>query len=57
MESLGFLDTAWRVVLAGVFALTPGMVFWMLVLGLLALVRRLGHRHRLSEPARGATRP
>jgi hypothetical protein len=53
MGSLSFFDVAWRVVLAGAVALTPGMMFWSLVLVLLAIVRRLGHRHGPARPASG----
>jgi hypothetical protein len=57
MESLSFFDLTWRVVLACAFALTPGVLFWMLVLGLLGIVRRLGHGRRASAPAGEAARP
>ena len=51
MESLGFFDVAWRVMVAGAIAITPGMVFWSLVLGLPAVARRLRDRHGLTEAA------
>jgi hypothetical protein len=34
------LDTAWHVMLAGVFALTPGALVWLVVLGAFVLVRQ-----------------
>lgn len=56
MESLSFFDQAWRVVLAGAFALTPGILFWTLVLGLLSAVRRFGHGRRAAISASEAVR-
>ncbi len=56
MESLSFFDQVWRVVLAGAFALTPGILFWMLVLGLLSTVRRLGRSRQASAPANETAR-
>jgi zinc transporter ZupT len=57
MESLSFFDLVWRVVLASAFALTPGILFWMLVLGLLTAARRLGRGRRASASASEAARP
>lgn len=56
MESLGFFDVAWRVIVAGAIAITPGMIFWSLVLGLPAIARRLRHRHGLTEPTGNTAR-
>lgn len=56
MESLSFFDLVWRVVLTSAFAITPGILFWMLVLGLISTVRRLGWGRRMSAPASEATR-
>jgi uncharacterized membrane protein YecN with MAPEG domain len=55
MGFLSFLDVAWRVVLAGALALTPGIMFWSLVLGLVAVVSRLRHHYGLARPASGVT--
>jgi hypothetical protein len=47
---------AWRVIVAGAIAITPGMIFWSLVLGLPAIARRLRHRHGLTEPTGNTAR-
>lgn len=39
MEILQWLSTATHVVTAGFFALLPGMVFWLTVLGFYVLIR------------------
>jgi hypothetical protein len=57
MESLSLFDLVWRVILAGFFALTPGMAFWMLVLGLIGIGRYLCHGRRASASASEAARP
>lgn len=40
-EMLNWAGTFLRVVLAVIFFVTPGMAFWLLVAGLVAMVRRL----------------
>lgn len=57
MQSLGFFDQLWRVVVAAVLALTPGVLFWTLVLGLGSLLGRLNHRRWLFRQAEDAARP
>lgn len=57
MESLSVFDTAWRVLLAGAVALAPGTLFWMLVLSVVVLVRRLTRRQQVLKPAGGAAQP
>jgi hypothetical protein len=53
MESiLDIVMMVLRVILAGLFALTPGMLVWVSVLGVFLLVRRL-----LSEPQQGQAKP
>lgn len=42
-EMLNWAGTTWRVVLALVFFLTPGVAFWLVVAGLVAAVRRFRH--------------
>ena len=54
MESLGFFDIVWRVMVAGGIAITPGMAFLILLLGLPAVVRRLCHHIGLTSPASDA---
>jgi hypothetical protein len=44
MELLQWLDSAWRIVLAGFFALLPGSLVWLAVLMTANFVRRLGRR-------------
>lgn len=41
MMVLQWLDTAWRVIVGGFFALLPGLAFWLVVLMLFLLVRWL----------------
>ena len=38
------LEVFWRVILAGILALTPGMIFWLVVGGLLVSMRLLVQR-------------
>ncbi len=38
------LDTAWHVLLAGLFAMTPGALVWLTILGAFLLIRQLMHR-------------
>lgn len=54
MESLGFFDLVWRVALAGALALTPGILFWTLALGLVTLAQRLRRWLWPLRPVRGA---
>jgi hypothetical protein len=56
VESLSFFDQTWRVVLAGAFALTPGILLWTLALVLFSAVRRLGRGLRASASASEAAR-
>jgi hypothetical protein len=56
MEFLQWLDSAWRIVFAGLFALLPGTVFWLAVLGMMALARKLG-RSPFYRVFRGKMRP
>jgi hypothetical protein len=49
MEPLHVLDIAWRLILAVVFVMLPGTVFWLAVLGLWATIRRLGHSRPIQE--------
>ena len=51
MMVLQWLDTAWRVVLGGFFALLPGLIFWLVVLVLFLLVRWLAFGHASPELA------
>ena len=41
-QVLQWLETIFHVVLAGFFALTPGTLFWLGVLGIVLLARNLG---------------
>ena len=41
MEILQWMDTAFRAVAAGFFALIPGMAVWTVMLGLYLLIRFL----------------
>jgi hypothetical protein len=47
------LDTAWHVLLAGVFALTPGAMVWLVVLGVLLLIRQLMRSDFVTRLLRG----
>jgi hypothetical protein len=42
-ELLNCAGTCLRVVLAVIFFVTPGMAFWLVVVGLVAAVRRFRH--------------
>ncbi len=42
MQSMQWFDIAWRLLLSGFFALVPGTVFWLAVIGAVMLIRRLG---------------
>jgi hypothetical protein len=42
-ELLNYAETCLHVVLAVVFFVTPGMVFWLVVAGLVAAVQRFTH--------------
>jgi hypothetical protein len=42
MEALTWVDTLWRLILGGLLALLPGLIFWITVLGLFLLIRRIG---------------
>ncbi len=44
-EMLNWAGICLRVVLAVVFLVTPGMVFWLVVTGLLIAVRRFRRSH------------
>lgn len=46
MELLQWLNTSLQVVAAGFFALLPGMVFWLTVLGFYLLIQWIGHGYR-----------
>jgi hypothetical protein len=42
MEQLADVwEVFWRVILAGTLALTPGMLFWLMVAGLFASMRSI----------------
>jgi hypothetical protein len=40
-QMIQVLDTAWRVLLAGAVALTPGALVWLVVLGAFLLARQV----------------
>ena len=40
-QVLQLLDTVIRVVLVGMFALTPGIVVWLVLAGIMMVVRRV----------------
>jgi hypothetical protein len=42
MEALTWVDALWRLLLGGLLALLPGLIFWITVLGLFLLIRRIG---------------
>ena len=44
MDVLQLLNGIWHVVLAGFFALLPGAIFWLTVLGLYLAIRWIGRR-------------
>jgi hypothetical protein len=46
MELLQWLDSTWRIVLAGFFALLPGTLVWLAVLGTMNVFRKLGRGQR-----------
>jgi hypothetical protein len=48
MEILQWLSTALQAMTAGLFAMLPGMVFWLTVLGFYMLIQWIGH-HFLSR--------
>lgn len=50
-EVLHWAGTCLRAVLGVIFILTPGVAFWLVVLGLLAMVRWIG-RSNLYQIAR-----
>ena len=58
MEQLfDWMATAFKVMLAGAFALTPGMVFWLAVLSVFIVMRRVarsGPYQRLRHGDRAA---
>ncbi|MGD8626253.1 MAG: hypothetical protein PVF47_00690 [Anaerolineae bacterium] len=49
MELLQGLDIIWRLILAMLFVMLPGTVFWLAVLGLWALIRRLVHSRPIQN--------
>jgi hypothetical protein len=51
MDIMHWLNTAFLVLAAGFFALLPGLIFWLAVLGFYALIRRIsrGHLHRAAR--------
>lgn len=55
-EILNWGGTFWRVVLATIFFITPGVVFWLVVAGILAAVRRFA-RSSLYLTLRNKVRP
>jgi hypothetical protein len=46
MDALQWMDTAFRALLAGFFALMPGMTVWTVMLALFLLIRRIGFERR-----------
>jgi hypothetical protein len=42
MEALTWVDALWRLLLGGLLALLPGLIFWITVLGLFLLIRKIG---------------
>lgn len=54
-EVMQCAGTGLRVVLAVIFMVTPGIAFWLVVLGFLAMVRRFG-RSNLYQIARNKVR-
>jgi hypothetical protein len=54
MEILQWLSTALRAVTAGLFALLPGMVFWLTVLGFYMLIQWVG-QSQFSRTLKGRT--
>ena len=52
-QVLQVLDTAWRVLLAGVFAMTPGALVWLVVLGTFFLIRQLKRSDFATRLRRG----
>lgn len=55
MEVLQWIDTAFRAVLASLFMVIPGVVIWLVVLGV-SLLGRWISRNRLSLPLRAGPR-
>jgi hypothetical protein len=45
MDIAQWFLTAFRVMVAGLFALLPGLIFWLTVLGFYSLIRWIGQRH------------
>lgn len=54
MEILQWLSTALHVAAAGFFALLPGMVFWLTVLGFYMLIQWISQSY-LSRTLKGRT--
>jgi hypothetical protein len=52
-EILQFVDTGLRVVLALVFLVSPGIVFWLVVSGLVFMIRRLASRKLCRGQVKG----
>jgi hypothetical protein len=52
-EILQFVDTGLRVVLALVFLVSPGIVFWLVVSGLVFMIRRLASRKLCRRQVKG----
>jgi UPF0716 family protein affecting phage T7 exclusion len=48
MEILQWLSALLQVVAAGFFALLPGMVFWLTVLGFYLLIQWIGSSHTIG---------
>lgn len=48
-EILEWVGECLRVLVASIFALTPGIVFWLVVIGVVAIVQRWSPRRSVSD--------
>lgn len=52
-QVLQLLDTAWRVLLAGMFAMAPGGLVWLVALSIFLLIRQISRSDLASRLRRG----